>query len=76
MLSEVAGSEIGFGSGKKGQEVGEDLEFDVVLCQEELTERALQLCLLLPPGLLPVSGHTLCLYIRTRQSCEAWCLNV
>ncbi|XP_067083972.1 glycerol-3-phosphate acyltransferase 2, mitochondrial [Osmerus mordax] len=58
MLSEVAGSEMGFGTGEKGQEVGEDLEFDVVLCQEELTERALQLCLLLPPGLLPPCQST------------------
>lgn len=31
------------------------MEFDVVLCQSELTERALQLCHLLPPGFMPVS---------------------
>uniref|UniRef100_A0A3B4WSN3 Glycerol-3-phosphate acyltransferase 2, mitochondrial n=1 Tax=Seriola lalandi dorsalis TaxID=1841481 RepID=A0A3B4WSN3_SERLL len=30
-----------------------DMEFDVVLCQSELTERALQLCHLLPPGFVP-----------------------
>uniref|UniRef100_A0A3Q0R6A2 Glycerol-3-phosphate acyltransferase 2, mitochondrial n=1 Tax=Amphilophus citrinellus TaxID=61819 RepID=A0A3Q0R6A2_AMPCI len=30
-----------------------DPEFDVVLCQSELTERALQLCHLLPPGFMP-----------------------
>uniref|UniRef100_A0A665T5A8 Glycerol-3-phosphate acyltransferase 2, mitochondrial n=1 Tax=Echeneis naucrates TaxID=173247 RepID=A0A665T5A8_ECHNA len=33
--------------------VKSDLEFDVVLCQSELTERALQLCHLLPPGYMP-----------------------
>uniref|UniRef100_H3BXE6 Glycerol-3-phosphate acyltransferase 2, mitochondrial n=1 Tax=Tetraodon nigroviridis TaxID=99883 RepID=H3BXE6_TETNG len=30
-----------------------DMDFDVVLCQSELMERALQLCRLLPPGFLP-----------------------
>uniref|UniRef100_A0A3B4Z0I3 Glycerol-3-phosphate acyltransferase 2, mitochondrial-like n=1 Tax=Stegastes partitus TaxID=144197 RepID=A0A3B4Z0I3_9TELE len=30
-----------------------DMEFDVVLCQSNLTERALQLCHLLPPGFMP-----------------------
>uniref|UniRef100_A0A3P9LSZ6 Glycerol-3-phosphate acyltransferase 2, mitochondrial n=1 Tax=Oryzias latipes TaxID=8090 RepID=A0A3P9LSZ6_ORYLA len=33
--------------------VSNDMEFDVVLCQTELTERALQLCHLLPPGSMP-----------------------
>uniref|UniRef100_A0AAQ5ZB78 GPAT/DHAPAT C-terminal domain-containing protein n=1 Tax=Amphiprion ocellaris TaxID=80972 RepID=A0AAQ5ZB78_AMPOC len=33
--------------------VKEDMEFDVVLCQSNLTERALQLCHLLPPGFMP-----------------------
>ncbi|KAF3695601.1 Glycerol-3-phosphate acyltransferase 1, mitochondrial [Channa argus] len=36
-----------------GEEVRGDMEFDVVLCQNELTERALQLCHLLPPGFVP-----------------------
>uniref|UniRef100_A0A8C2WR86 Glycerol-3-phosphate acyltransferase 2, mitochondrial n=1 Tax=Cyclopterus lumpus TaxID=8103 RepID=A0A8C2WR86_CYCLU len=33
--------------------VNGDMEFNVVLCQSELTERALQLCHLLPPGFMP-----------------------
>uniref|UniRef100_A0A3Q1H1N9 Glycerol-3-phosphate acyltransferase 2, mitochondrial n=1 Tax=Acanthochromis polyacanthus TaxID=80966 RepID=A0A3Q1H1N9_9TELE len=33
--------------------VKEDMEFNVVLCQSNLTERALQLCHLLPPGFVP-----------------------
>lgn len=37
-----------------GEKVKGDMDFDVVLCQSELTERALQLCHLLPPGFLPV----------------------
>uniref|UniRef100_A0A8C4IJZ4 Glycerol-3-phosphate acyltransferase 2, mitochondrial n=1 Tax=Dicentrarchus labrax TaxID=13489 RepID=A0A8C4IJZ4_DICLA len=41
MLCEVAGSGVS------------DMEFDVVLCESELTERALQLCHLLPPGFMP-----------------------
>ncbi|XP_049434269.1 glycerol-3-phosphate acyltransferase 2, mitochondrial isoform X2 [Epinephelus fuscoguttatus] len=36
-----------------GEQVSGDMEFDVVLCQSELTERALQLCHLLPPGFMP-----------------------
>lgn len=40
--------------GVEGEEVKGDLAFDVVLCQAELTERALQLCHLLPPGFVPV----------------------
>uniref|UniRef100_A0A8C7Y3J6 Glycerol-3-phosphate acyltransferase 2, mitochondrial n=1 Tax=Oryzias sinensis TaxID=183150 RepID=A0A8C7Y3J6_9TELE len=39
--------------GVEGEEVKDDMEFDVVLCQTELTERALQLCHLLPPGSMP-----------------------
>ncbi|XP_054629988.1 glycerol-3-phosphate acyltransferase 2, mitochondrial isoform X2 [Dunckerocampus dactyliophorus] len=56
MLYEVAGSGV---SGKvrsdsiDGGKVKGDLEFDVVLLQSELTERALQLCHLLPPGFTP-----------------------
>lgn len=38
-----------------GEKVKGDMDFDVVLCQSELMERALQLCHLLPPGYLPVS---------------------
>lgn len=38
-----------------GEKVKGDMDFDVVLCQSELMERALQLCHLLPPGFLPVS---------------------
>ncbi|KAM4745730.1 glycerol-3-phosphate acyltransferase 2, mitochondrial [Anableps anableps] len=39
--------------GVKGEEVRGDMEFDVVLGQSELTEKALQLCHLLPPGIMP-----------------------
>lgn len=38
-----------------GEKVKGDMDFDVVLCQSELMERALQLCHLLPPGFMPVS---------------------
>nr|XP_046243855.1 glycerol-3-phosphate acyltransferase 2, mitochondrial isoform X2 [Scatophagus argus] len=48
MLCEVAGS-----CDMDGEEVKGDVEFDVVLCQSELTERALQLYHLLPPGFVP-----------------------
>lgn len=41
--------------GVDGEKVKGDMEFDVVLCQSKLTERALQLCHLLPPGFMPVS---------------------
>ncbi|XP_038133128.1 glycerol-3-phosphate acyltransferase 2, mitochondrial [Cyprinodon tularosa] len=37
----------------KAEEVRGDMEFDVVLGQSELTEKALQLCHLLPPGFMP-----------------------
>ncbi|KAI3372700.1 hypothetical protein L3Q82_023161 [Scortum barcoo] len=56
MLCEVAGSGVSNrvrSDGVDGEEVKGDMEFDVVLCQSELTERALQLCHLLPPGFLP-----------------------
>ncbi|KAM7415945.1 hypothetical protein PAMA_018150 [Pampus argenteus] len=56
MLREVAGTGVSSGvrsDGVEGQEVKGDLEFDVVLCQSELTERTLQLCHLLPPGFMP-----------------------
>ncbi|XP_070761074.1 glycerol-3-phosphate acyltransferase 2, mitochondrial [Enoplosus armatus] len=56
MLCEVAGSGVSNrvrSDGVDGEEVKVDMEFDVVLCQSELTERALQLCHLLPPGFMP-----------------------
>ncbi|XP_061881603.1 glycerol-3-phosphate acyltransferase 2, mitochondrial isoform X1 [Entelurus aequoreus] len=56
MLYEVAGSGVSSevrSDSSDGQEVKGDLEFDVVLLQSELTERALQLCHLLPPGFIP-----------------------
>lgn len=57
MLCEVVAS--GVSSSMKsgsvdGEKVKGDMDFDVVLCQSELIERALQLCHLLPPGFLPV----------------------
>ena len=58
MLCEVANSGIGSRvrtSDVNGEEVTSDMEFDVVLCQSELTEKALQLCHLLPPGFMTVS---------------------
>lgn len=67
MLCEVVASGVS-SSVKSGSVDGEkvkgDMDFDVVLCQSELIERALQLCHLLPPGFLPVglnsyhSSHT------------------
>ncbi|XP_035496824.1 glycerol-3-phosphate acyltransferase 2, mitochondrial isoform X2 [Scophthalmus maximus] len=56
MLCEVVASGISssIGSdGVDGEEVRGDVEFDVVLCQSELTEHALHLCHLLPPGFMP-----------------------
>ncbi|KAK2837829.1 hypothetical protein Q5P01_015041 [Channa striata] len=56
MLCEVAISGVSSrarSDGLDGEEVRGDMEFDVVLCQNELTERALQLCHLLPPGFVP-----------------------
>lgn len=64
MLCEVVGSGVSSrvkSGGVDEEEVKGDMEFDVVLCQSELTERALQLCHLLPPGFMPVSlnsSHT------------------
>lgn len=58
MLREAASGVVssrGRSGSVNGQEVKGDMEFDVVLCQSELTERALQLCHLLPPGFMPVS---------------------
>ncbi|KAM6930899.1 LOW QUALITY PROTEIN: glycerol-3-phosphate acyltransferase 2, mitochondrial [Xenentodon cancila] len=56
MLCEVVFSGVSSrvrAAGVEGEEVMGDMEFDVVLCQSELTERALQLCHLLPPGIMP-----------------------
>ncbi|KAM4615780.1 glycerol-3-phosphate acyltransferase 2, mitochondrial [Polymixia lowei] len=53
MLREVAVSGGPRRDGAEGEEAGGDMEFDVVLCQAELMERALQLCHLLPPGFMP-----------------------
>ncbi|CAJ1069119.1 glycerol-3-phosphate acyltransferase 2%2C mitochondrial isoform X2 [Xyrichtys novacula] len=56
MLCEVACSGVSSrvrSDGVDGEEVKGDMEFDVALCQSELTERALQLCHLLPPGFMP-----------------------
>ncbi|XP_074526509.1 glycerol-3-phosphate acyltransferase 2, mitochondrial [Halichoeres trimaculatus] len=56
MLCEVAHSGVSSrvrSGGVDGDEVKGDMEFDVALCQSELTERALQLCHLLPPGFMP-----------------------
>uniref|UniRef100_A0A8K9V2W9 Glycerol-3-phosphate acyltransferase 2, mitochondrial n=1 Tax=Oncorhynchus mykiss TaxID=8022 RepID=A0A8K9V2W9_ONCMY len=56
MLCEVAGcggSSRIRGEEIKGDEVRGEMEFDVALCQDELTERALQLTHLLPPGYIP-----------------------
>lgn len=67
MLCEVVASGVSTGvksGGDDGEKGKGDMDFDVVLCQSELMERALQLCRLLPPGFLPVSlnsyhtGHT------------------
>uniref|UniRef100_A0A3Q0R6B5 Glycerol-3-phosphate acyltransferase 2, mitochondrial n=1 Tax=Amphilophus citrinellus TaxID=61819 RepID=A0A3Q0R6B5_AMPCI len=55
MLCEVAHSGVSSSvrNDVEGEVVKGDPEFDVVLCQSELTERALQLCHLLPPGFMP-----------------------
>ncbi|XP_032371862.1 glycerol-3-phosphate acyltransferase 2, mitochondrial isoform X2 [Etheostoma spectabile] len=56
MLCELVGSGVSSrvrSDGVDGEQVNSDMEFDVVLCQSELTERALQLCHLLPPGFMP-----------------------
>ncbi|KAM3611617.1 uncharacterized protein V6R79_021397 [Siganus canaliculatus] len=61
MLREVVTSGVSSrvrSGGLDGEEVKDDMEFDVVLCQSELTERALQLCHLLPPGSMPPCQST------------------
>ncbi|KAJ0068091.1 hypothetical protein NL108_015572, partial [Boleophthalmus pectinirostris] len=66
MLRDVAGSGVSShvrSHGVDGAKVKGDLEFDVVLCETELTNRALQLCHLLPPGFMPPcqSSHSFAL---------------
>lgn len=61
MLCEVVFSGVSSrvrSDGVEGEEVKGDMEFDVVLGQSELTEKALQLCHLLPPGIMPVSLYS------------------
>uniref|UniRef100_A0A3B3V466 Glycerol-3-phosphate acyltransferase 2, mitochondrial n=1 Tax=Poecilia latipinna TaxID=48699 RepID=A0A3B3V466_9TELE len=61
MLCEVVFSGISSrvrSDGVEGEEVKGDMEFDVVLGQSELTEKALQLCHLLPPGIMPPCQST------------------
>lgn len=73
MLCEVAGSGVSNrvrSSGVDGEEVKGDMEFDVVLCESELTERALQLCHLLPPGFMPVSLNSY--HTHTRTQCVSF----
>ncbi|KAK5622076.1 hypothetical protein CRENBAI_010975 [Crenichthys baileyi] len=63
MLCEVALSSVSSRlrtDSVKGEEVRGDMEFDVVLSQSELTEKALQLCHLLPPGIMPPCQSTQC----------------
>ncbi|KAF7665094.1 hypothetical protein LDENG_00155880 [Lucifuga dentata] len=52
MLCDIADSGISSRVMSDGEVKG-CKEFDVVLCQSELTRRALQLCHLLPPGFIP-----------------------
>lgn len=70
MLSKVSASGISYvvrGDRADGAEVKGVTRFDVVLCQSELIEHALQLCHLLSPGLLPVSFNLLHTHTHT------WC---
>ncbi|KAK0144220.1 Glycerol-3-phosphate acyltransferase 2, mitochondrial [Merluccius polli] len=56
MLYEVAGSGVSSRvrrSKVHAEEVKSDMEFDVALCETQLTQRTLQLCHLLPPGFVP-----------------------
>ncbi|KAK1892772.1 Glycerol-3-phosphate acyltransferase 2 mitochondrial [Dissostichus eleginoides] len=58
MLCEVVssgGSSRVRNDGVDGEQVSGDMKCDVQLCESELTERALQLSHLLPPGFLPSS---------------------
>ncbi|XP_062399976.1 glycerol-3-phosphate acyltransferase 2, mitochondrial isoform X2 [Sardina pilchardus] len=49
-----------------------EMEFDVALCQEELTDRALQLTHLLPAGYIPVPRDTPVCDIMKRQGTLTW----
>ncbi|KAJ4941477.1 hypothetical protein JOQ06_011356 [Pogonophryne albipinna] len=56
MLCEVVCSGVSSrvrSDGVDGEQVSGDMKCDVLLCESELTERALQLSHLLPPGFLP-----------------------
>ncbi|KAM8866694.1 glycerol-3-phosphate acyltransferase 2, mitochondrial isoform 1-T1 [Synchiropus picturatus] len=55
MLCEVVSSGVSRvrKCGVMAEEVEGDMEFDVLLCQDKLTERAQLLCHLLPPGFVP-----------------------
>lgn len=56
MLYEVVRSGVSSrlrSSGVDGEQVNGDMEFNVLLGQSELTEKALHLCHLLPPGFMP-----------------------
>ncbi|XP_042585960.1 glycerol-3-phosphate acyltransferase 2, mitochondrial isoform X2 [Cyprinus carpio] len=64
MLSEV----VGCGGGG-------DLEFDVVLGQEELTEKSLQLTHLLSPGFIPVQKDTPVCDFMKRQGVLSWAVS-
>ncbi|XP_027889789.1 glycerol-3-phosphate acyltransferase 2, mitochondrial isoform X2 [Xiphophorus couchianus] len=67
MLCEVVFSGVSSrvrSDGVEGEEVKGDMEFDVVLGQSELTEKALQLCHLLPPGIMPIH--------RDVHICDFW----
>lgn len=69
MLCELVGSGLSSrvrSGGVDGEQVNGDMEFDVALCQSKLTERALQLCHLLPPGFMPVSRDSHCARTHTQ----------
>lgn len=78
MLCEVVGSGVSSrvkSDGVDEEEVKGDMEFDVVLCQSELTERALQLCHLLPPGFMPVSLNSYHTATRNPVCLIQWMFN-
>ena len=56
-------------------DVGE-MEFDVALCQEELTDRALQLTHLLPAGYIPVRHTHMCMHTHTCKHTRSVTLGV
>lgn len=78
MLCEVAHSGVSSSvrSDVEGVEVKGDTEFDVVLCQSELTARALQLCHLLPPGFMPVSLNSYLTHTHTHTASVSHSMDV